>query len=98
MNFRKTILTGFLLSLTASAVAAPYDDLAYALRQQKTINDLRSHCQIDAAIPDAKIKSTFLHDKQTESQILAVAAALRNKNSDAYGEAIDDIQCPELQK
>lgn len=53
MNFRKTILTGFLLSLTAPAVAAPYDDLAYALRQQKIINDLRSHCQIDTAIPDA---------------------------------------------
>ncbi|WP_053143170.1 YicS family protein [Erwinia billingiae] len=96
MNFRKTILIGFLLSLTAPALAAPYDDLAYALRQQKIINDLRNHCQIDPTVSDAKIKSTFLHDKQTESQILAVAAALRNNNNDAYGEAIDDIECPDI--
>ncbi|CAI2031994.1 MULTISPECIES: YicS family protein [Serratia] len=94
MNFRKTILAFFLFSLTASAVAAPYDSLAYALRQQKIIEDLRSHCHIDNAIPDAKIKKMFLHNKQNESQILAVAAALRSGNIKNYKKSIENIKCP----
>ncbi|MGB9096659.1 YicS family protein [Erwinia sp.] len=95
MNFRKTILAGVLFSLAAAALASPYDNLAYALRQKKIIDDLRSHCQIDTAIPDAKIKTTFLHDKQTEPHILTAAAALRNKNFKAYERSIKDVQCPE---
>jgi hypothetical protein len=94
MNFRKTILAVFLFSLTASAVAAPYDSLAYALRQQKIIEDLRSHCQIDNEIPDAKIKKMFLRNKQNELQILAVAAALRNENIKKYKKSIENVECP----
>ncbi|MGB9097277.1 YicS family protein [Erwinia sp.] len=97
MNYPKAILTLSLLLVSASSLAAPYDSLSFALRQQQIINDLRSHCQIDKSVTDEKIKTTFLHDKSTESQILAAAAGLRNNNKQAYSEAMEDIQCPDIE-
>lgn len=96
MNQSRAILTALLL-ISFSSLAAPYDSLTFALRQQKIINDLRSQCQIDKAVPDEKIKTTFLHNKATESQILAAATALRNHNDKSYSEAMEDIECPEIQ-
>lgn len=96
MSCKKLILPTLLLLITTSAVASPYDNLSFALRQQKIINDLRSHCQIDKAITDEKIKTTFLHTKSAEPQIIKAVTALRAEDSKTYSESIEEVQCPQI--
>ena len=89
---------GSLLLLSALPVAAsPYQNLEYALKEQKIIADLRTHCTLGKNIPDEKIRSAFLSNENSHKLILAAADALSAGNQQVYAESVEKIQCPDIQ-
>jgi hypothetical protein len=96
MKLNNGIILSLLLLLTASVAASPYESLSFALRQQKIINDLRSHCRIDKAMPDEKIKTVFLNNAATQTAIVSAATALRKQDHEGYRHAVDEIECPDF--
>lgn len=85
-----------LLICNATNAASPYDDLAFALKQQQIIQSLRAHCHIDNHIPDEKIRNLFLSDKNNHSPILLAAKAFDKKDKPGYSHAIASVRCPEI--
>lgn len=96
----KTLINGavFTLALLASwhVSASPYENLAFALRQQVMINDLRTQCRISQGVSDEKIKSTFLADQENHQTLLNAADALRAGNHKVYAQRLAEIRCPSL--
>lgn len=93
----KFMLAGLCMCLLSTAViAAPYDNLSTALRQQLIINDLRTHCRIPQQINDEQIRSTFLASSENHQTVLAAADALRMNNREQYLQQLDRVRCPEM--
>ena len=90
------IILSTALLIATSVTASPYENLSFALRQQQILNDLRSHCRIDKAVPDEKIKAIFLNNASTQTEIVSAAAALKKQDHKDYRRAIDEIQCPDV--
>ncbi|GLR10315.1 hypothetical protein COO59_06375 [Mixta theicola] len=75
---------------------SPYDNLAFALKQQQIINDLRQHCNIDKSVPDEKIRTVFLNSKPNQESIMLAAQAYDKKDQQRYASSIESIRCPGL--
>lgn len=92
--------TLFILPLLSPlvVVAAPYDTLKFALRQQQITDDLRQKCQILPAVSDEKLRQTFINDKQNMEQnqatLKAAVQALKNHDNPAYRESVAQVVCP----
>lgn len=92
-----TVITGFMLLISVlPAAAAPYKNLEYALKEQKIITDLRTHCTLGKSVSDEKIRSVFLSNENSHALILAAADALSMGNQQVYTESVEQIQCPDM--
>lgn len=92
-----SVSVGSLLLLSALPIAAsPYQNLEYALKEQKIISDLRTHCTLGENISDEKIRSVFLSNESSHDLILAAAKALSKDNQQVYAESVEKIQCPDI--
>lgn len=86
-----------LIGLTpfASLAKSPYGDLAYALREQQIIGDLKHHCHLPATVPDERIRQTFLASKDDHDAIIAAAQALKAQHKETYQQQIAQVRCPD---
>ncbi|WP_428944171.1 YicS family protein [Pantoea sp. FN060301] len=87
-----------LLALTGPAVAdSPYKNLAFALKQQKMTDDLRSHCQIPVSVADEALRQRFLAEPQQSDLLLSAAQALKANDEPRYLSLLAKIECPDAQ-
>ncbi len=84
----------FMLVTFCASAASPYESLAFALRQQTLINDLRTHCHIDKAVTDAQIKKAFLDSKENQTKVLEAANELKAGNKQRYSQSLAKVTCP----
>ncbi|MDO6407210.1 YicS family protein [Pantoea phytobeneficialis] len=80
--------------LTSLAKSA-YDDLAYALREQQIIGDLKQHCHIPAGTTDEHIRQVFLNSKDNHDAVIHAAQALKARHKDTYQHQITQVSCPD---
>lgn len=88
------LLILLLLPVFFAGAESSYGNLAFALRQQQIINDLRTHCRIPATVTDEKIKSTFLNSSENHQIIIEAASDLRADKRQQYEQALATITCP----
>lgn len=74
---------------------SPYGDLAYALREQQIIGDLKHHCHLPNAVSDEKIRQTFLASKENHDAIIEAAQALKAQHKATYQQHIIQVRCPD---
>ncbi|MDU7867256.1 YicS family protein [Pantoea brenneri] len=96
MNLVTAAIGSLLLLSALPASASPYQNLEYALKEQRIIADLRTHCTLGKNIPDEKIRSAFLSNESSHDLILAAAKALSTGNQQVYSESVEKIQCPDI--
>ena len=96
MNLVTAAIGSLLLLSALPASASPYQNLEYALKEQRIIADLRTHCTLGKNIPDEKIRSAFLSNENSHKLILAAADALSADNQQAYAESVEKIPCPDI--
>lgn len=78
------------------AAASPYENLAFALRQQMIIDDLRAQCGIPARVADEKIKEVFLDSEINQQPLLDAVHALKNNDHARYTQSLSGVRCPEM--
>ncbi|MEG3111216.1 YicS family protein [Pantoea sp. T14] len=96
MNTVTAAIASLLLVSALPAAAAAYENLEYALKEQKIITDLRTHCTLGNSISDEKIRSVFLSNESSHALILAAADALSMGNQQVYTESVEQLQCPDM--
>ncbi|MGJ8712262.1 YicS family protein [Pantoea agglomerans] len=96
MNLTNVAVGSLLLISALPLLASPYQSLEYALKEQKIISDLRTHCTLGENISDEKIRSVFLSNESSHDLILAAAKALSAGNQQVYAESVEKIQCPDI--
>lgn len=72
-----------------------YDNLAYALREQQIIGDLKQHCHIPAGVTDEHIRQVFLNSKDNHDAVIDAASALKAQHHDSYQQQIARVRCPD---
>lgn len=92
------LVTGALSLMVFCSAAAPYDNLAAALTQQKIINDLRIQCAIKSDISDAKVRAVFTASKVNHHAISAAASALQKGRKSEYQQQLSTLRCPDFTK
>lgn len=75
--------------------AAPYDNLAWALRVQTILQDLRVHCHVGTSISDEQLKKQFVDLTDSHPPIILAAKALQAGAQDEYRQHIADVPCPD---
>ena len=96
MNLATAAIGSLLLLSALPAASSPYQNLEYALKEQKIIADLRTHCALGKNIPDEKIRSAFLSNENSHQLILTAADALSAGNQQVYAESVEQIRCPDI--
>ena len=96
MNTVTAAIGSLIIFSALPAAASPYENLEYALKEQKIITDLRTHCTLGKNISDEKIRSVFLSNENSHALILAAADALSMGNQQVYTESVEQIQCPDM--
>ncbi|MFT4270292.1 MAG: YicS family protein [Pantoea sp.] len=76
-------------------LAAPYENLAWALRVQTILQDLRVHCHVDANITDEMLKKQFVDKTVSHPPIILAAKALQAGKQEEYRQHITDVPCPD---
>lgn len=95
----KTVTAAIASVLPVSAMpaaASPYENLEYALKEQKIITDLRKHCTLGKKISDEKTRSVSLSNESSHALILAAADALSMGNQQVCTASVEQIQCPDM--
>lgn len=83
-----------LFPLTSMAKSG-YADLAYALREQQIIGDLKQHCHIPADVTDEKIRQVFLNSQDNHDAVIDAAKSLQAQHNDTYQQQIAQVSCPD---
>lgn len=84
-----------LLSQTPALANSAYENLAFALRQQKITDDLRQKCQIPATVTDEQLRTRFLNSTHDNSAVLSAVKALSENNQQRYQTSLNQVNCPE---
>jgi hypothetical protein len=92
------LVTGALSLMVFCANAAPYDNLAAALTQQKIVSDLRTQCDIRSDIPDEKVRAIFIASKVNHHALSAAASALQEGKKAQYQQQLNTIRCPDFSR
>jgi len=95
MRYLIPILVTLLLSPTAALANSAYENLAFALRQQKITDELRQKCQIPASVSDEQLRARFLNSTHDNSAILSAVKALTENNQSRYQTFLSQVKCPE---
>ena len=95
MRYLIPILVTLLLSPTAALANSAYENLAFALRQQKITDELRQKCQIPASVSDEQLRVRFLNSTHDNSAILSAVKALTENNQSRYQTFLSQVKCPE---
>ncbi|UIL54535.1 MULTISPECIES: YicS family protein [Pantoea] len=73
-----------LLSQTAALANSAYENLTFALRQQKITDELRQKCQLPVSLSDEQLRTRFLNSTHDHSAVLSAVKALRENNQPHY--------------
>ncbi|MBZ6395951.1 MULTISPECIES: YicS family protein [Pantoea] len=95
MRYLIPILVTLLLSPTAALANSAYENLAFALRQQKITDELRQKCQIPASVSDEQLRARFLNSTHDNSAVLSAVKALTENNQSRYQTFLSQVKCPE---
>lgn len=95
MKYLIPILVTLLLSPTAALANSAYENLAFALRQQKITDELRQKCQILASVSDEQLRARFLNSTHDNSAVLSAVKALSENNQPRYQTFLSQVNCPE---
>lgn len=95
MKYLIPIILTLLLSQTAAQANSAYENLAFALRQQKITDDLRHKCQIPASVSDEQLRQSFLDSTHDNSAVLSAVKALRENHQQRYQTFLNQVTCPQ---
>lgn len=84
-----------LLSQAAALANSAYENLAFALRQQKITDELRQKCQIPASLSDEQLRTRFLNSTHDNYAVLSAVKALTKNNQPRYQTFLRQVKCPE---
>lgn len=98
MTYLIRVLILLALAVPVAQANSPYKNLAFALKQQKMTDDLRSHCQIPASVPDEALRQRFLADAPHHDQLLSVVQALKTNDEPRYLSRLAEVHCPEAER
>ncbi|MEC4256452.1 YicS family protein [Escherichia coli] len=84
-----------LLSQTPALANSAYENLAFALRQQKISDDLRHKCQIPTTVTDEQLQRRFLDSTHDNSAVLSAVKALTENNQKRYQTFLSQVKCPQ---
>lgn len=95
MKYRLLLALSLLVIQTTASASSPYENLAYALRQQKITDDIRHHCDIPATVTDEQLRTRILDSTDDKSALLATVKALRENDTQGYKASLSEIKCPD---
>ena len=95
MKYLIPIVLTLLLSPMAAQANSAYENLAFALRQQKITDDLRHKCQIPPTVSDEQLRTRFLDSTHDNSAVLSAVKALTENNEQRYQTFLNQVKCPE---
>lgn len=84
-----------LLSQTPALANSAYENLAFALRQQKITDDLRHKCDIPTSVSDEQLRTHFLDSTHDNSAVLSAVKALTENNQQRYQTFLSQVKCPD---
>jgi len=95
MKYLIPIVLTLLMSPMVAQANSAYENLAFALRQQKITDDLRHKCQIPTTVSDEQLRTHFLDSTHDNSAVLSAVKALTENNPQRYQTFLSQVKCPD---
>lgn len=94
MKYAILFAASLLFILTTARADSAYENLAWALRQQKMTDDIRHHCDIPDSVSDEQIRKRILDGNHDNSALLTTVKALKENDEQRYKLSLSEVSCP----
>lgn len=95
MKYALILALAFLVVQPTAKANSAYENLAFALKQQKITDDLRHKCNIPETVSDEQLRTRFLDSTHDNSAVLFAVKALKENNEQRYQTFLGQIRCPD---